>query len=356
MRQTLQDPTLRLNAVAKLTLETVLDAFEEGIGARDCEQVLISSQIGNIGRQPWSFIGSAFDVKDIVQCLQGFAGSDPDEDNTGTGSSPGGSQLRQTLVAAYEEAQSEAAAALPTFSAAPADAPLSATIVRTVVPGSVSAGKPAFLQVVARNAGREAPIATANIDVPGGFPYIKTGYVGNSSRLRLTDENHDGMWSYGEQASALIEIQPPIMRSRAITVTYGFVSGGTLFSAGNKLTLNVVGPSKTITVSNLLTNGSMGYREDPTPARLTTKPWKNCGSRGCNVSGTERRTGGIYSPAVCWTTGDTTTNGDNSTSADDRYQYTSNRYYGVIYGGATRYVSYVWISPSQRDGLGLPPC
>ncbi len=45
-------------------------------------------------------------------------------------------------------------------------------------------------------------------------------------------------------------------------------------------------PRRVITVDNRVTNG-MGMREDTTPARLTTQPWVYCGSRGCNIAGTE---------------------------------------------------------------------
>lgn len=115
-------------------------------------------------------------------------------------------------------------------------------------------------------------------------------------------------------------------------------------------------PARTIEVFNRLTNGSVGYREDSTPARLTTRPWKNCGSRGCNVDGTERATGGTYQPTVCWTTGDVTTNGENGSNRDDQFQYTSDRYYGVTHQDATRFISWVWIHPNHRGGLGLPHC
>lgn len=118
-------------------------------------------------------------------------------------------------------------------------------------------------------------------------------------------------------------------------------------------------PRKVITVYNKLTNGSTQMREDPIPVRLTTKPWKYCTSRGCNINGTERATGGTYDAAVCQTTGDETTNGDNTDPIDDHNpnRYTSNRYYGVRLGNGTfGYVSEVWINSAHRGGLGLPAC
>ena len=116
---------------------------------------------------------------------------------------------------------------------------------------------------------------------------------------------------------------------------------------------------RVITVYNMVTNGPTQMREDPVPARLTTKPWTFCSSRGCNINGTERTTGGAYDAAVCWTTGDLTTNGHNADPSDDGNPnlYTSDRYYGVrLANGTFGYVSWVWINAAHRGGLGLPPC
>ena len=113
-----------------------------------------------------------------------------------------------------------------------------------------------------------------------------------------------------------------------------------------------------ITVDNRVTNGS-GMREDTTPVRLTTKPWINCGSRACNIVGTERSSGGTYDAAICQTVGERTTNGHDGSSADDANPelYESTRYYGVRLGDGTfGYVSEVWIRAADRGGLGLPNC
>jgi hypothetical protein len=115
---------------------------------------------------------------------------------------------------------------------------------------------------------------------------------------------------------------------------------------------------RALTVDNRVTNG-MGMREDATPARLTTRPWIRCSSRGCNIAGTERRTGGVYDAAICQTFGERTTNGHDSSSADDANpeRFESTRYYGVRLGDGTfGYVSEVWIRASDRGGLGLPAC
>lgn len=113
-----------------------------------------------------------------------------------------------------------------------------------------------------------------------------------------------------------------------------------------------------ITVDNRVTNG-MGMREDSVPVRLTTQPWTHCTSRGCNINGTERWSGGTYDAAVCQTTGERTTNGNDHDASDDGNpeRFESSRYYGVrLTDGTFGYVSEVWIRAADRGGLGLPPC
>jgi hypothetical protein len=115
---------------------------------------------------------------------------------------------------------------------------------------------------------------------------------------------------------------------------------------------------KVITVDNRVTNGA-SMREDTSPALLTTQPWTFCGRRGCNIGGTERSSGQTFDAAVCQTTGERTTNGNDSSSADDANpeRFESTRYYGVrLTNGTFGYVSEVWIRAADRGGLGLPGC
>lgn len=100
-------------------------------------------------------------------------------------------------------------------------------------------------------------------------------------------------------------------------------------------------------------------REDSTPVRLTTQPWAFCSSRGCNINGTERSSGGTYDAAVCQRSGERITNGNDSSPADDGNpeRFESTRYYGVrLANGTFGYVSEVWIRAADRGGLGLPAC
>lgn len=115
---------------------------------------------------------------------------------------------------------------------------------------------------------------------------------------------------------------------------------------------------RVIVVDNRVTNGA-GMREDPTPVRLTTQPWTFCSSRGCNIGGTDRVSGQSYDAAVCQRAGERTTNGNDSSPADDANprRFESTRYYGVrLSNGTFGYVSEVWIRADFRGGLGLPGC
>jgi len=114
----------------------------------------------------------------------------------------------------------------------------------------------------------------------------------------------------------------------------------------------------TLTVSNKVTNGPSAMRED-TPAYLSTARQNYCRRDGCSIAGTERASGGTYSPAVCQTQGARTTNGNDGDASDDGNPglFSSTRWYGIrIRPEAIGYISEVWIDPSQRGGLGLANC
>jgi len=118
-------------------------------------------------------------------------------------------------------------------------------------------------------------------------------------------------------------------------------------------------PGKTITVFNVVTSGSVGRRERDRPARLSTKPRADCTAETCDIVGSGRSTGETYDVAVCWTTGQLTDNGNPTTVLDDENPnlYSSEHYYKVrLATGTTGYISWVWIQPDQRGGLGLPGC
>jgi len=118
-------------------------------------------------------------------------------------------------------------------------------------------------------------------------------------------------------------------------------------------------PGRVIVVDNRVTSGNE-MREDKFPTSLTTRPVAHCGTRGCNITNTERETGGGYDAAVCQRRGERITNGDDSSRADDDNPrlFASTAYYGVRLKATDTfgYVSEVWIAPRYRGGLNLPAC
>lgn len=115
--------------------------------------------------------------------------------------------------------------------------------------------------------------------------------------------------------------------------------------------------SVAVTVDNRVTNGSQ-MREDPAgPTFLTTQPVARCGSRNCNIAGTERGTGGRYESATCQQQGERITNGNDASAADDSNpeRFESTRYLRVtLASGQTGFVSEVWLK--ERGGMNLPTC
>ena len=108
----------------------------------------------------------------------------------------------------------------------------------------------------------------------------------------------------------------------------------------------------------LASNGSIEMREDK-PAYLSTVRQNYCRRDGCAIAGTNRATGGSYGPAICQAQGVRTTNGHDGDANDDANPglFTSTRWYGIRLAGAgVGYISEVWMSSSQRGGLGLATC
>lgn len=123
---------------------------------------------------------------------------------------------------------------------------------------------------------------------------------------------------------------------------------------------NEASEPKVIKVYNRVTSGPKKMREDAKdPVFLLTRALAFCDERRCAIPGTRRESGDIYDGAVCRRLGERVTNGQDNSRIDDHNPglFSSRRYYGVrLENGAFGYVSYVWIAPEDRGGLGLPPC
>lgn len=115
--------------------------------------------------------------------------------------------------------------------------------------------------------------------------------------------------------------------------------------------------TRVLSVYNRVTNGASAMRED-TPAYLSTRPSIFCKRSGCAIPGTDVGTGARLT-AVCWTSGDRTTNGQDNSAVDDRNPglYTSTEWYRIMWtDGRQGYLSEVWLAPADRGDAGLPAC
>lgn len=122
-------------------------------------------------------------------------------------------------------------------------------------------------------------------------------------------------------------------------------------------TIHVRPTTRQMTAYNLVTNGASQMRED-VPAYLSTVTRNFCKRDGCAIGGTDMNTGRALT-AYCTVIGDRTTNGQDNSAIDDGNPglYTSTRWYGIQWDGATRgYLSEAWVHPADRGGAGLPPC
>ena len=114
---------------------------------------------------------------------------------------------------------------------------------------------------------------------------------------------------------------------------------------------------KEVEIYNKVTSGPK-MAEDPKPLRLFFSP-QLCTSPGCVLEGVELRTGNKIG-VVCQVEGQRTTNGDETTDADNRNPQLVKDdpiWYGVrTTEGRLVYFSEVWAHPRDRGGLGLTDC
>ncbi|MFD7703744.1 hypothetical protein [Streptomyces caelestis] len=115
-----------------------------------------------------------------------------------------------------------------------------------------------------------------------------------------------------------------------------------------------------VTVQNQVTNGPTQMREDTqNPAYLSTRPVKQCDDRkpACNLPG--YLASGDRLVAMCQTTGDRVTNGEDYNPDDDPNPDLdeSTLWYRLrAPEGRIGYLSVIWLASSDRGGLGLPVC
>ncbi len=180
--------------------------------------------------------------------------------------------------------------------------------------------------------------------------------------VALWRENYLG-WAWAPAAWPGFPPAAPAAASQA-PQSQDLPAGGGLHPAATPPDPPVAPPSGTripLVVDNRVTNG-LSMVEDPSPLRLQTRPWAYCYSRGCVVPLAKdpgRFSGGIFDAATCQIRGDTMTNGNWGSSADDANPelYTSNLWYGTeLADGTFGYLPETWINAAYRGGLGLPNC
>jgi transcriptional regulator with XRE-family HTH domain len=113
------------------------------------------------------------------------------------------------------------------------------------------------------------------------------------------------------------------------------------------------GTGRIITIDNRVVLNETDMRED-LPAYLSSRTELFCDKKDCKTADTGLATGD-RARALCQTIGDNVTNRfgntPNANNADSSLWYLV-----VDRGGRTGYLSEVWVTKTQRGGLGLPTC
>ncbi len=94
-------------------------------------------------------------------------------------------------------------------------------------------------------------------------------------------------------------------------------------------------------------------------AFLSSKPANYCRRDGCVLDGTDVLSTGDSVTAVCQTLAARSTNGDDTTTADDQNPelFESRLWYGIRWpDGRLGFFPEVWVHPDHRGGLDLPLC
>lgn len=116
---------------------------------------------------------------------------------------------------------------------------------------------------------------------------------------------------------------------------------------------------RTVLVQNRVAIGPGDLVEDRTPSYLSSRPVAYCARiPGCKIPGTDVWSGATFE-AVCQLTGEVITNADlTSTSiGQNPNAAVSEVWLGALApDGRVGYISEVYLAPSYRGGLGLPPC
>ncbi|TDQ50016.1 hypothetical protein EV188_11012 [Actinomycetospora succinea] len=116
---------------------------------------------------------------------------------------------------------------------------------------------------------------------------------------------------------------------------------------------------RTVVVQNRVAIGDAALVEDRSPSYLSARPVARCANiPGCKIPGTEVGSGFTFE-AVCQLTGEVITNADVTSTniGQNPNAAVSELWLGArAPDGRIGYISEVYLAPSYRGGLGLPPC
>ncbi len=116
---------------------------------------------------------------------------------------------------------------------------------------------------------------------------------------------------------------------------------------------------RTIVVQNKVAFGPSSLVEDTSPSYLSSRPVARCANMsGCKVDGTDVMTGDTLQ-AVCQLQGELLTNADVKSPGVKTNPNVAGSalWYGVVWRDGRRgFISEIYVGPTYRGGLGLPPC
>jgi hypothetical protein len=148
-----------------------------------------------------------------------------------------------------------------------------------------------------------------------------------------------------------------VIFSALLAAFFGYITGHKAGQAQQPLTVGSSGPV-VIIVQNKVAIGASTLIEDTSPAYLSTRTEPACSHHDCEIRGTEMWSGQVLQ-ALCQKSGTVMTNEDLASPGIMRNPggITSSLWYRAeTSNGVIGYISEVYLAPSSRGGLKLPPC
>ena len=244
------------------------------------------------------------------------------------------------------------------------------------------AGRPTFLQMARKTGKSRTAMAeavggdhlpswetvAAFVTVCGGNPneWRPRWELARDARTSANQQSHEST-EVGEQLVAEL----PHSRRRllpfvaTVVVTAVVASAATAIGVSLRLSSSpnlAATPQRpravVITVQNKVALGANGLIEDTSPAYLSSRPIPYCSHHGCEVPGTQLKSGALI-VAVCYTRGAQMFNFnlDSSASQNNPYRVSSRLWYKAVFPDKrSGYISEVYVVASNRGGMGLPRC